>query len=183
MRTTSAWVFVAYVTSGLNSADFPALRVMSAALTQSSKARLPQRLFALNNKRSTSGDYDTSTFQIAGQVTPRRFAGDLVLFAQTGPQNVESTKNIMLDEVRKLGEKPLTPVELSSAKIFARGSWAVEREGLRDRAFQAALASALNAPADPTWPSRIAAVTAADVQRVARKYLGHYVVALIMPEE
>lgn len=183
MRTNNAWVFVAYVTAGLNSADYPALRVMAAALTQSSKARLPKRLFDLNNKRAAGADYDTSTYQVAGQVTPRRFAGDLVVFAQTGPQNVESTKNIMLDEVRKLGEKPLTPVELASARIFARGGWSVEREGLRDRAFQAALASALSAPADPTWPRRIAAVTAADVQRVARKYLGHYVVALIMPEE
>lgn len=183
MRTSNAWVFVAYVTAGLNSADFPALRVLTAALTQSARARLPKRLFGDNDRRPANGQYDATTYQVAGQLTPRRFAGDLVIFAQTGPQNVDGVKNAILDEVRKLGEKPLTAEELNSAKNYARGNWAVERETLRDRAFQTALATALNAPSDPTLPMRLNKVTAADVQRVARKYLGHYVVALIMPEE
>jgi predicted Zn-dependent peptidase len=36
---------------------------------------------------------------------------------------------------------------------------------------------------DWDWPARVAAVTAADVRRVAQRYLNDYAVALIMPED
>jgi len=184
MNTPTAWVFVAYSTAGTNAGDYVALRVLAAAMGEASKSRLPTRLMGSRDNRlvGRSGT-ESATTQVAVQLTPRRFAGELIFFAQTSPQSVDSVKNAMLDEVRKLKEQPLSRVELESARNFVRGNWAVERESLRERALQTGLSSVSNAPADTTWPARVAAVTAADIQRVAKKYLDNYAVALIMPQE
>jgi predicted Zn-dependent peptidase len=85
--------------------------------------------------------------------------------------------------MRRLRDAPLSKVELESAKTFARGSWSVERQNLRDRAFQSALSPALGGPIDTLWPARLSAVSGAEVQRVAKKYLRAYAVALVMPAE
>jgi predicted Zn-dependent peptidase len=66
------------------------------------------------------------------------------MFAQTSASNVDSAKDALLDEVRKMRETSLSATELLRAKNFARGSWAVDREGLRERAFQAGLALRLS---------------------------------------
>lgn len=174
----SAWVFVSYPLAGNTNNDGPALRVLAAALGDSSKARLPERLL---QSRVMGSSPPAST--VAAQYIPRRYAGEMVLYAQTGPQNVERVKNALLDEVRKLRETPLSAAELESAKTYARGSWSIERQNLRERAFQTALSPALGGPLDTTWPSRLQGVTSADVQRVAKKYLGAYAVALVMPGE
>jgi predicted Zn-dependent peptidase len=172
----SAWVFVSYPLAGNTNNDAAALRVLAAALGDSSKARLPGRLL----KSQIMGSSPVAS-TVAAQFIPRRYAGEMVLYAQTGPQNVERVKNALLDEIRKVRETPLSALELESAKVYARGSWSIERQNLRERAFQTALGPALGAPADTTWPARLQSVSSADVQRVAKKYLGSYAVALVMP--
>lgn len=196
----AAWVFVSYplagrtVSDAFDSAakgsgdtlkrvadtvlDAPALRVLAAALGDSGKARLPSRL--LKNQPMGAAP---ATISVAAQFLPRRYAGEMVIFAQTNPQNVERVKNALLDEVRKLRDAPLSPAELQSAKTYARGSWSIERQNLRDRAFQTALAPALGHQLDATWPARLQSVTAAQVQNAAKKYLKSYAVALVMPGE
>jgi zinc protease len=182
MRTPGAWVFIAYSVAGYAHADEPALRVLTAALGELPRARLAQRLLS-TRMAPKAGGMESLAFQAAVQSFPRRYASELILFAQTDTQTVDAVKDAMLDEVRKLGEKPLSASELQSAKNFARGSWAVEREGLHERAYQTALAPALAGPLDTEWPALIAKVTAADVQRVSRKYLKSYAVALVMPQD
>ncbi len=175
--TPTAWVFITYPLPKAMPADAPALRILAAALGDAARARLPARL--LNHNMI---DDPNAALTVAAQFVPRRYAGELVLFAQTGPQGVEAVKNAILDEIRKLRAAPLSPSELQNAKNYLRGAWAVERDDLRDRAFQTALAPALGAPADTTWPARVAATSAGEVQRVAKKYLSAYAVALVMPQ-
>jgi len=175
--TPVAWVFVSYALPAAAPADAPALRVLTAALADSSKARLPERLLAHGLVNDPN-----AAISIAAQFTPRRYADEISMYAQTSPQGVDHIKNGFLDEIRKLRDAPLTPGELVSAKIFLRGTWAVEREALRDRAFQAALAPIVGDYDDTSWPDMVDHVTAADVQRVARKYLNNYGVALVMPQ-
>lgn len=177
MRTDASWVVVGYAVAGSGSGDAPALRVLTAALSETPRARLNARL--LSGQTLFGG---LPVQEVQAQFSARRYGSELILFAQTGAQNVDEVKNAMLDEARKLRDGLLSARELESARNFARGSWAVERESLRERAFQAALASASNAPADILWPARVATVSAQDVQRVARKYLSDYAVALILPQ-
>jgi zinc protease len=193
--TRDAWVFVSFRVAPSTSADAPALRVLAAALGEEPNARLQRRVSAQNNRLGFGGVSGPGAIA-AASITPRRYGGELVMFAQTSASNVDSAKDALLDEVRKLRETNLSATELLRAKNFARGSWAVDREGLRERAFQAGLAAAVNpvpalAPGtasiavanDWDWPARVSAVTAADVRRVAQRYLNDYAVALIMPED
>jgi predicted Zn-dependent peptidase len=172
----SAWVFVSYPLAGNTQNDAAALRVMAAVLGDSAQARLPERLL---KSRVMGGSPPAIT--IAAQYIPRRYAGELVIYAQTGPQNVERVKNALLDEIRKLRDAPISKSELQSAKLYSRGSWSIERQGLRERAFQSALGPAVGGATDVSFPARLQKVTAADVQKAAQKYLKAYAVALVMP--
>src|SRR5690606_16160367 len=152
-----------------------------SALGDTPQARLTNRL--LREKTAVERRDKTRVREVAEQTaaqwTPRRWAGELVLLAQCETQNVDVVKNALLDEAHRLGDAPLSPAELEAAKAFARGEWATGRERPRERAFQAALPTAWNVFPDTEWPQKIAAVTAADVQRVAKKYLTAYSVVLI----
>ena len=174
----SAWVFISYPLAGDTKADAPALRVLASALGDSGVARLPARL--LKNQPMGAPPVANS---VAAQFIPRRYAGELVVFAQTGPQNVERVKNALLDEIRKLRDAPLPQSELQSARTYARGSWSLERQNARERAFQTALSPALGGALDASFPARLERVTSAQVQAAAKKYLKSYAVALVMPGE
>jgi predicted Zn-dependent peptidase len=177
LPTLSSWVFVSYPL-GNSMADGPALRVLSAALADSKNSRLTTRL--LGNPLIPGGPV---ALTVSSQWVHRRYAGELLLSAQTSPQSVDRVKNALIDEVRKLREGKLTPQELERAKTYARGTWSLERQNLRERSFLMGESSALGGPDDSTWPLRLQAVTADDISRVANKYLNSYAVALVMPRE
>jgi zinc protease len=179
----TAWLFAGYQMPGQNSADLPAVRVLCAALGEMPRSRLERRLLGA---KLIPGLEEDSVFQAASQWTPRRFAGEMVVFAQTRADDIEDAKNALLDEVNRMRDVPLTATELERAKNYLRGVWAVDREGLRDRSYHTA--APLVAGADPKfsdtqWPLQLQKVTAADVRRVAQKYLKNYAVTLIMPED
>jgi zinc protease len=79
--------------------------------------------------------------------------------------------------------KPLAADVIKRYKETARGDWALEAVTLTDRAWQ--IGAAVNEGADPALAQSVAAaisrVTPADVQRLAKVYLQHYTVALVLP--
>ena len=178
-----AWLFAGYALPALSSDDAPALRVLCVILGEMPRSRLERRLMGVP---LIPEDNEVMVFQSATQWTARRWAGELVVFAQTRSGDIEGAKNALLDEVTKMREVAPTPPEMERAKNYLAGAWAVEREGLRERAFQTALLPAL-CGADPKfsdveWSARVAKVSADDVKRVAAKYLKNYAMTLIMPE-
>ena len=172
-----AYVLVSYPLTNFEAADGPAMRVLVAALSDAKGARLPTRL----SNTLVKGAPQAET--VSAQWLNRRYASEILLTAQTAPTSVEGVKNVLIEEVNKLRQKPLSGQELDRAKAFARGDWALDRQSLRDRAFLSGLPVATGAPSDATWEKRLNAVSAADVQRVATKYLQPYAVALVMPKE
>jgi predicted Zn-dependent peptidase len=84
---------------------------------------------------------------------------------------------------RNAFSRPFTAEVIRRYKNTARGEWALEALSLNDRAWQ--VGAAVTQGADPaTAQSVIAAidrVSAADVQRIAKRYLQHYIVALVLP--
>jgi zinc protease len=79
--------------------------------------------------------------------------------------------------------KPLSADVIKRYSETARGEWALEAVTLTDRAWQ--IGAAVNEGADPALAQTVAAaidrVTPADVQRLAKVYLQHYTVALVLP--
>ncbi len=188
METPGAWVFITYATGGaqgIGAEDWPALQVLAAALGKSPQARLPKRL--LDTRGRISGAAPTADTLVI-DFAPRRFRGEFVLFALTETSQVEGVKNVMLSEVQRLKDTPLSMTELAAAKNFARGAWATDRQTLQERAYQSALAFSLTAAPgktpllDSTLPTRLQNVSAAQVQNAAKKYLDAYAVALVLPQ-
>jgi predicted Zn-dependent peptidase len=70
-------------------------------------------------------------------------------------------------------------------KETARGEWALEAMTLTDRAWL--IGAAVNQGANPDLAQSVTAaidrVTPADVQRLAKNYLQHYTVALVLPRK
>jgi predicted Zn-dependent peptidase len=79
--------------------------------------------------------------------------------------------------------KPFTSDVIRRYKEMARGQWALEALSLDDRAWQ--VGAAVTVGADPgaaqTVIAAIDRLTPADVQRAAKRYLQHSIVALILP--
>lgn len=182
-----AWVFAAFRTpapSAMTPAENAALEVLTAALEGSAQARLPRRLLGDADKPfDPAAESNALAAQTAANWTRRRYAGELTVFAQTGSANVRAVRTALLDEVRKLGEAPLTAAELQSAKDFVRGRWAVERDTLRERAFRAGRATLQSTSADSRVPELLDAVSANNVQDAARKYLRDSVIVNVLPQE
>jgi zinc protease len=81
--------------------------------------------------------------------------------------------------------KPFAPDIIRRYKDTARGQWALEALTLNDRAWQ--IGAAVSEGADPdvaqTVIAEIDRVTPADVQRLAKRYLQRYIVALVLPRD
>ena len=93
-------------------------------------------------------------------------------------------KASILAEVKNLQTTPPTPTELARAQHFLIGSYALRHERLEDRASLLGVAE-LSAPdgykLDTDYNAHVNAVSAADVQRVAQKYLKHPVLSTVEP--
>jgi predicted Zn-dependent peptidase len=85
--------------------------------------------------------------------------------------------------VKGTATKPLPDAVVSHYKETARGEWSLEALSLDDRAAALgnAVARGLDADAADAVPAAIAGVTAADLERVAKKYFQKFDVALVMP--
>jgi zinc protease len=92
-----------------------------------------------------------------------------------------TTMKVMLDEVRRLREEPIPAEELAGFKSVFLTGYVTEHETPDRQA--SALGEAMLYGGDwhiaRTVPDRVRAVTAADIQAFARKYLGHLQAAVL----
>ena len=186
------WVFLSYRLPAADDADAPALSVLAAALGSAPQSRLSKRL--LTPVQTTANiesapksptqpplprNAQPPAQQASAALTPRRYGGDLTLFALTGASNAEQLRQAMRDEVHRLSATPLSAAELEAARRFAVGDWALGGENLRDRAFRLASDEALGIAQGSNWTSRLQNVSAGDVQRVAQKYLANEATVIV----
>ncbi|WP_374574941.1 M16 family metallopeptidase [Phenylobacterium sp.] len=144
--------------------DAPALKVLDAILSAGKSSRLYDSLV-----------YDQ---QIAAQIfsnadLPQQPGMFMVGAIMSGGQTVETGEKALLDQVEKLRAAPPSTAELDEAKNELVAGALRDRETIDGRGF--ALGYALRIEGDPTRANTeiaaLQAVTAADVQRVADKYL------------
>lgn len=143
--------------------DAAALEVMSVILDGGENSRL-------NNSLIRSGQ----AVQAFGGASMFREAGQINIFAVVrGAEQMETAGAMLNAEIERLRTEPVTSAELIEAKNEIIASTLRRRETARGRAFE--LGEALVSSGDPDFADKrlaeIGDVTAADVMRVAAKYL------------
>jgi predicted Zn-dependent peptidase len=147
-----------------NTPDFYALQVLSAALQSGQSSRLYQKL--VKEKELVTG--------IGGFVDEKRGPGALYITATLRPgKKVEEVEAAVYEEIERLKKEPVADWEIQKAKNFTRRTFISSVQSSLSRAFT--LAQYAVAYKDPnlinTRLDKVSAVTKADVQRVANKYL------------
>ena len=146
------------------SPDAAALTVLDAILSSGKSSRLYDSL-VYEQQIAAEVYSDASLPQQPGMV----MAGAILASGKT----LADGEKALLAQIARLRDEPVTEAELAEAKNELIASKLRERETIDGRAF--AIGYALNTAGDPALANRqlaeLQAVTAADVQRVARKYL------------
>jgi len=112
-------------------------------------------------------------YSTGGAYPSRRGPGVLYTQLGTAPANQTRAEAAMLGELERIRRDPVSPAELARAKAYLLGQFALDRRTNARLAWYDAFFEALGVGID--FPDRyvraVEAVTAEDVQRVARTYL------------
>jgi zinc protease len=117
-------------------------------------------------------DRQSLAYTVQAAVSEKRLAGTFVSYIATSPEKEDIARSGLLAEFEKLREQPVTEEELTRAKEYVVGSHAIGQES-----GGALLAEMLDAWMFGTGlgeilehDSRVRAVTAEQMQTVARQY-------------
>jgi len=171
-------VLISYPYPAANSEDIAALMVADAILSKGESSRL-YRSLVYEQQIAQQAFTFTGLSQQPGAMA--------VVAILAGGKSVEDGERALRAEVGKLSAAPVTAAELAEAKNQLIADALRERETADGKA--RALARAAFLHGDPSLVNRLAdqiqAVSAADVQRVARRYLADERRAVIryLPEE
>ena len=168
----SPYVVVGFAAPAMGDADFAAALVVRSLLTDTFTSRENSPFPALGHASGAIYAFDVAPAQFALWIDGARIEPAAGLAAMS----------TLLESAAK---SPLSAAALGRAKSSARGEWLLDAASLDDRSEQMVSALDLGLPADApdVVPAAIAAVTAADVQRVAKRWFSKFDIALITPRE
>ena len=156
-------VYLAYHVPNQTSPDAPALEMLSTILSSGRSSRLYRSLiYDRQLALDAGGDYSWFSFD------PNLFW----FWATAMPgQTPETLEKELLAEMDKLGKEPVTDVELQRARNQIEAAFVFQEDSVHRRASLLARFETIGGHAlKDKYLERIGAVTAADVQRVARAY-------------
>jgi zinc protease len=114
---------------------------------------------------------------------PVKEPGVLVLYLGTAPETAAQAEQGLNEEIARIKREPVPETELARAKRYLLGRYAMDRRTSERLAWYLAFYDIERVGAD--YPDRyraaVEAVTAADVQRVAAKYLATPVTLVLGP--
>ncbi|HEX7788095.1 MAG TPA: pitrilysin family protein, partial [Methylomirabilota bacterium] len=170
-----AQVLVAFLAPPTGHPDYAAVKVLATALGGGMAGRL------FTEVRDKQG----LAYSTGGSYPSRRGPG--VFFTQLGtaPANQARAEVAMLGELERIRREPVSPAELARAKAYLLGQFGLDRRTNARLAWYDAFFEALGA--GPNFADRyvraVDAVTAEDVQRVARTYLTTPTIVTLGPAE
>ncbi|MFN5514381.1 MAG: M16 family metallopeptidase [Cyanobacteriota bacterium] len=168
-------VMVGYLGAGVKSADYAPLKLINTYLG----AGLSSRLFVqLREKQGLA--YDVSAFY------PTRLqSSQLVMYLGTAPEKTALALGELRREGELLMEEPLGPGELEAAKNKLLGQYALGKQtnGEIAHLFGWYETLGLGVAFDETFPEQARALTAAEIQSAAQRYLRHPYLSLVGPAE
>ena len=144
------------------SEDYFAVLVMNHILGGGPASRL------FTNLREDKG----YTYGVYSFFNGSRFPGVMLASTDVRTQVTEGALQELMAEVRRIGSEPVPDQELKNAKRALIGGFALSLDSPQTLVSNLATQKIYNLPADywDTYPQRVEAITAADVQRVAKKY-------------
>ena len=180
-----AYMLVGWLAPAISSPDYPAFAVAATALGGGKGSLMFQEL-----RQKQGMGYEIGT------IYPMlRYQAHLIAYVVTDPfkdSPIGSSPSLALDYTQKslmelvasLKEKPLSSDDLERAKGFTIGTYALGHQHLLDRAQLLGWAEAVGVgyEFDARYSDLIEKVTAADVQRVARKYFTNSATRLLLPK-
>ena len=113
------------------------------------------------------------TYSASADLSGRQFAGDFMAKTETRSEATAEVLRLTVDEIARLQREPVRRRELSGAQDYLAGNFPLTLEtpnAIASQVLQAILFG-LDLSDLETYPERINAVTADDIQRVARTYL------------
>lgn len=181
----AAYFMFGFLAPGIGAADYPAAQVASAALGSGKGSRMFQVL------REQKG----LAYEVGTLYPPLKNQSHIIAYLITDPYRrvgkgfsmqmlLTEVKQAMLEEVTRMQKDMLTPEELERAKRYTIGSYALRHQRLRDRAFHLGWLEAIGVGCeyDTAFESKIEAVTAADVRKVAKKCFNNYAMTIVLPD-
>jgi predicted Zn-dependent peptidase len=166
-------VLVGGIAPPLDHPDHAAVKVLSTILG----GGMAGRLFVELRDRSALA------YTAASYYEPVREPGVLVLYLGTAPGTSTPAEQALLREVEKIRDVPVSADELTRAKGYLLGRYAMDRRTNDRQAWHLAFYEVEGVGRD--YPERyrrqVEAVTPADVQRVARLYLAQPTTIILGP--
>ena len=168
-----AQIVMAALAPPLSHPDYPAMKVLASLLG----GGMAGRYFSeLRDKQALA--YTTSA-----QYPSRVDTSSFVNLLGTGPENVTKAEAALKAELRRVQNEPVSDQELAIAKAYLLGSQAMDRRTNQREAWYLAfyeVAGVGHAFLD-RFAAEVRKVTAADLQRVARLYLGTVRTVIVEP--
>lgn len=168
-----AQVLVGFPAPPVADPDYAAVRVLGAALGGGMSGRL---FVELRDKRGLA-------YALGAQVPFRRGPGYLLTYLGTAPENLATAEAAVLGELDRIRADGASGEEVARAKAYLLGTLAMDRRTNARHAWYLAFFEATGAGWE--FPERYAraveAVTAADVVRVARRYLARPTIVVLEP--
>lgn len=166
-------ILVGGLAPSLDHPDHAAVKVLSTILGGGMAGRL---FVELRDKRALA-------YTAASYYDPVHESGALILYLGTAPQNAARAESALMREVARVRDEPVPADELARAKGYLLGRYAMDRR-TNERiawylAFYEVEGVGLEYPA--RYRARVEAVTAADIQRVARTYLASPTILILGP--
>jgi zinc protease len=112
-------------------------------------------------------------YSVYASVQPGRYGSSCVVSLQTRNDSVAQAVQLVRDEMARIGREPVSAAELDAAKSYLIGSFPLrlDTSGKVARFVGAVEEGGLGLDYPDRYKERIGRVTAADVQRVAARYL------------
>jgi predicted Zn-dependent peptidase len=157
-----AIVVVALQAMGRNDLNRPTFEVINAILGSGGNSRLYQEI---REKRGLA-------YLVGSLYHPLSDTGFWGTYAGTHPKNIKQVQSIIFQEFQRIRQEPLSPQELDEIKNYIRGRTLIRNEtnaALADFVASGLLDGSWELPGE--FLTKVQAVTAEDVLRVARTYL------------
>jgi predicted Zn-dependent peptidase len=160
LGTDQSHIFIGAPVPGVGAEDRAPLRVLNAVLGRSSG-----RLFSeIRDRRGLAySAYSTVSQFVDG--------GIFTVYAGTTPSRADAVLELLQSELRRIREQPIDQLELENAIGGEIGSRTIGVETSVNEALYMARDTVFGVPPREIQAAQVRAVTAADVQRVARRYL------------